>query len=359
MLPRDGLSTRLPPFAGLAGDVKDVLPAPAVAVAASQLFCHPSRLANNYEPGVERVLQEAFLVPGENVVLTVRKAATLPYGEQVPLGWRGRWATRLETWRRGRSIDLGERLAYDARPVFNGNMAHLVQHHLANLGYVRERLGFGAGEVLVILEDRPPPLALQVFALLGYEVLATNLAVMANLVEISLAHFFHLLPFVRCLDIGPWQKDGPRRVFLSRRASRRLRNEAEIEGVLRSDGFEKVYFEDLGILAQWSLLRNASRVAAIHGAGLGSLAFQAARTDGRRARLVEFFSPGFVVNPYRKFMAVLGGRWAGCRGRMTPAVIRDIDRPGQAKAHAFDDFELAPAAVEAALEYIDTGEEAA
>ncbi|HJW25273.1 MAG TPA: glycosyltransferase family 61 protein [Rhodocyclaceae bacterium] len=350
MLPRDRVAIGIP--APAARDLEDVMPVPGVMVPASELLCHPSRLANVYEPEAERVRQRAFLIPGENVVATIRQGIAPPYDRQVPVGWRSRLAARLEALRRGPCFDLGERLAYDARPVFNGNMAHLVQHHLANLGYLRERLGHGPGDVAVILEARPAALAVQVFSLLGYEVVATDLAVQANLAHIAVGQFFHLLPWVRHLDIPGWVADTPARVFISRRDSRRLTNEAEIEARLRERGFEKVYFEDMAIVEQWSVLRNALQVVAIHGAALGCLAFQAARSDGRRARLVELFGAGFVVNPYRKFMAVLGGKWVGCRGRITPEVVRDIDAPGRAKAHAFDDFEVAGSVVDEALEFV-------
>ena len=128
-----------------------------------------------------------------------------------------------------------------------------------------------------------------------------------------------------------------------------------MESLLRANGFEKVYFEDISIIEQWSIMRTANHVAGIHGAALGCLAFQASRTDGQRARLTEFFGPGFVVNPFRKFMAVLGGKWVGCRGRITPDVVRDIDAAARAKAHALDDFELSAEAVVLALEFIDQG----
>ena len=165
------------------------------------LFRHPSRLANTYEPGVERVHQSAFSIPGEDVTLSIGQGTTLSCAEQVSLGLRRRLASRIEALRNGQHIDLKEQLVYDARSVFNGNMAHLVQHHLANSGYLKERLGHGPGEVLVVVDGSPPDLATKVFSILGYEVLKTYLAVTGNLVQIPLEHFFHLLPWVQDLDV--------------------------------------------------------------------------------------------------------------------------------------------------------------
>ena len=197
-------------------------------------------------------------------------------------------------------------------------------------------------------------MAEDVFSLVGYDVVKTDLEVEANLIEVSVEQFFHLLTHVRHLDIGSWVSGCPRKVFISRRGSRRLTNEAEIEASLRAEGFEKVYFENIPILEQWSIMRDATDIIAIHGAALGGLAFQAAREDGLQARLIELFGAGFVVNPFRKFMAVLGGEWVGCRGKITPEVVRDIDEPGRAKSHAFDDFELSFEAIETALRWAGT-----
>src|SRR5262245_53099693 len=259
----------------------------SVFVPASRLFCHPSRLANTYEPGVEVVHQEAFSIPCEEVELSVRHATTLAQVQQIMLGWRGRLAYRLEEFRSGPVLDLKERLVYDARYVFNGNMAHLIQHHLANLGYLRERLGYGPREVVVVLEGRPASMAIQVFSLLGYEVLKTYLPVQANLVDISPANFFHLLPWLRHLAIRWPTTTGPRKIVSSRKNTRRVINEGEVEALLKERGYEKIYFEDIPILEQWSILRHANRMVAIHGAALGCLPFQASRDDGQRAQLLE------------------------------------------------------------------------
>jgi Glycosyltransferase 61 len=313
---------------------------PAVVVPDGNLFCHPSRLANTYEPGVEKIIQNSFIIPRENVRLSIRHGVTLPYAEQIALGWKRRLLTQASLLLGVQSINLHERLAYDTRSIFNGNMAHLVQHHIANLGYLKEQTGYGSTDVTIILDSRPPELAARVFALLGYEVCKTDLPVTANLVEVSSSNFFHLLPWVRHVDVDWLSDDGPKKIFLSRKHTRKLTNESEVEHFLRGHGFQKVYFEDMSIREQWSMMRNANYVVAIHGAALGNLAFQASRTDGRNVNLIELFSSGFVVNPYRKFMAVLGGDWVGCRGRITPQIVEDIDVPGKLKAHAFDDFEL-------------------
>jgi Glycosyltransferase 61 len=326
---------------------------PSAIVPESKLFCHPSRLANTHEPGVEVVHQPAFSIPSEEIGISIKHATTPSQVQQGGLSWRGKLAHRYECFRAGRILDLKERFVYDARNIDNSNMAHLVHHHLAKLGYLKGRHGHDQRDVLVILQGRPASMAVRVFSLLGYEVLRTYLPVRANLVEISRVNFFHLLPWVRYLNINWPSVLGPQKVFISRKETRRLTNEREVEAALRERGYEKIYFEEIPIVEQWSIMRNANHIAAIHGAALGCLAFQSSRPDSQRAQLLELFGAGFVVNPFRKYMAVLGGRWVGCRGRITPEVARDIDLPEKARAHAFDDFELSVRAIEAALNYAD------
>ena len=99
-------------------------------------------------------------------------------------------------------LDLGSRLVYDTRWVYNGNLAHVLQHHAATLGFVRARLGAGPGDILTILEKDAPPLTRQLLNLLGYETLETHRAVRARLVTLQQLKDvpYHLLPFAATLQ---------------------------------------------------------------------------------------------------------------------------------------------------------------
>lgn len=322
---------------------------PAVAVPRSLLYCHPSRIGNVYEPRVDEIVQPELLIPGEAVGLAIRQGVTRDYPHQTRTGLGGRLRTAWEAGWRGRTADLGERLVYDARAYYNGNLTHLIQHHLAKLGYIRARLGHGPEAVTVVLAGKAPALALRTFAAAGYEVHRTNRAVAANLLEVDVREFFHLLPFVAALPIAGWRDDTPARIFIARRGSRRLLNGEEIAARLREQGYERVYFEDLALVEQWSLMKNAREIVAIHGAALGGLAFRGRQPAAWPFRLTEIFGPGFVTNVFRKYVAVLGGSWVGCRGKIRPEIVRDIDDEARIKKHAFDDFEIDPQVIATAL----------
>lgn len=336
-------------------DYIDVTHFPALRVRGSWLFCDPTRLFNTYEPSVYRIWEKPFLSNSQDVTSRIHHGIASP-PEPGRLGRWNRLAARLESLRYSGCLDLGERLAYDARGVDNSNMAHLIHRHLAMLAHFHERSGFGSHDVTVLLQSRGDTMAREVFSLAGYQTIETLRPVRCNQVTVDYSNFMHLLPAIRHLNIEDWVEDGPKRIFISRRNTRRLTNERAIMDFLRARGFETVYFEEIPILKQWSWVRGAKRVVAIHGAALGCLAFQATRDDGPAADLVELFTPGFVVNPYREYQAALGGRWVGCRGRLTPSVIRNVDNPRLFKAHAFDDFHLAIETLDEALQWLDTAD---
>jgi len=323
---------------------------PPIDIPEGRLFCQPSRIANIYKASIEEVVQPRDTIAAETVKLSIAHRRTLPYPQILQVGPGAKARTMLESALRGSTAHLGERLVYDARHIDNNNMAHLIQHHMSALGYIKQKLGHGKNDVTVLLDTKPPALALKVFAELGYEIHCTNRSVSANVVTVEIGEFFQLLPYVRSVEVSGWLTDTPGKIFVSRRESRRLINENEVEALLREHGFEKVYFEDIPLMLQWSMMRNASDVAAIHGAALGCLALHDKVANGRGFRLFEMFGPGFVADCFRKYAAVLGGEWVGCRGRLTPAVVRDIDEARNFKKYAYDDFVLDAHAVRMAVQ---------
>ncbi len=66
--------------------------------------------------------------------------------------------------------------------------------------------------------------------------------------------------------------------------------------------------------------------------------------------LLEIFPPGYTLaRGFREHVAVLGGRWCGVRGRLTPKCLLDTDRNAQPQIRAFDNFDLDHKAVSGAL----------
>lgn len=323
-----------------------------VDIPESRLFCHPSRIGNIYEPGVEEVIQQRSIIPEDELSLSIKRGQTPDYVQLVKGGPGKKWRTWRESLGRRGGYDFGERLIYDARRSFNGNMAHLIHEHMVILGYVKAKLGYGNKDVIVVMDNQAPSLAIKVFSAIGYETCLTNLPVAGNLLSIQLEETRYLLPSLAALDIVGWIESTPPKVFISRKDTRKLVNETDVMAMLNEHGYERYFFDDLSVMEQWSLLRNASSVVATHGAALGCLAFHSCKQEKGPIELIELLSPGLVANVFRKYMAILGGKWVGCRGRLTPEVIRDIDNPSKYKDRAYDDYTLAPSVIKSAMNYL-------
>mgnify|MGYP000193820966 CR=1 FL=1 len=323
-----------------------------VAVPESILFGYPSRISSIYEPAVERVIQKSLTIPDEKVTVFFEHTTLPSYPELRNVGIRSKIYLFNEQRKFGLVEKLGEQLVYDARYIDNNNMTHLIQHHLTALGFINSKLGITCNDVIVLLDRNAPKLAIDVIQLAGYEVLLTSRKVACNSVhvKVNINNFFHLLPYVKCIDIPTIKTSFPDKIFLSRRNTRKLINEAEVDECLCGVGYEKVYFEEISIVEQWSIMKNATNIVAIHGAALGALAF--ADLGNKKLNLLELFSPGLVVNSFRKYVAMLDGNWVACRGEITPQIVRDIDIPAKVKNHAFDDFKVSVESIEEALMYL-------
>lgn len=316
----------------------------------SRIFVDPSRIGNLYNPSVDEIRQPELLIDGGKVDISVGKECVPCYAEIVKNGFRAK-LRRLVTMVQGQTCqNMGESIIYDARYVDNSNPAHLIHDHLATLCFIQKRLSFSKSDIIILLNNAAPGLAIRFFETLGYSTLCTDNSVSGNLIKVEVTDSRYLLPFISSVDFDGWVCTEQSRVFISRKNTRKISNEDSVYGVLKEFGFQRYYFEEISLVEQWSLVKNSSYVCAIHGAALGALAFKAFKPQSDKFGLIEIFSPGLVVDVYRKYMAILGGEWVGCRGKLTPDLIRDIDNLKTYRKHVFDDFFLHPSVVTAALE---------
>ena len=145
----------------------------------------------------------------------------------------------------------------------------------------------------------------------------------------------------------------PRRVFLTRRDSRRLTNEAEIAGHLATLGFETLHAEDLTPLDQLRLLARAEMVVAIHGAAVAPLLYRP--PEAPPARIIELFPVGHITLVWRLVATQVGCRWVGVRGKLRPHHITgglyDLETPFL--RYSTEDFEVDPASIDRAIALMD------
>ena len=326
---------------------------PEVHVPAGAMFCHPSRLTNIYARSVETVMLDPETLPAQEAAVHIVHATTRSVPQYRNVGRRGKARTFIERLSRGKQLDFSERLVYDARWIDNANIAHLFQYHLASLGFATKRLGIRNDQCLVLLEKKSPKFSHELFRMVGYETFETNLPVHANLLrfDINANVPYHLLPFVGELDPGKLDASLPKKIFISRRGSRRLLNESDIVALMTERGFQTVYFEEISLADQWSITRHARSIVAIHGAALGYVATKSAATPSS-FDLLELFSPGLVADCFRKYTAVLGGTWTGCRGKLTPEFLRCVEEGSDPKAMEAEHFELDTSSIERAFAHM-------
>ena len=323
---------------------------PEVHVPGGSMFCHPSRLTNIYVRTIETVTLDPEILPAQEAAIQIKHTTTRSVPQYRNVGRRGQARTFIERLSRGKQLDFSERLVYDARWIDNANIAHLFQYHLASLGFAKKRLGILNDQCLVLLEKKSPKFSHEIFRLVGYETFETNLPVHANLLrfDINANVPYHLLPFVGELDPGKLDNSLPKKIFISRRGSRRLLNEKDVVALMTERGYQTVYFEEMSLADQWSIACHAHSIAAIHGAALGYLASKSAAIPAS-FELLELFSPGLVADCFRKYTAVLGGTWIGCRGKLTPEFLRCVEDGSDPKAMEGDHFELDTSSIERAF----------
>ena len=87
--------------------------------------------------------------------------------------------------------------------------------------------------------------------------------------------------------------DGYERIYIKRRAYRKVINEGEILGILDQYNFKSVALEAMPLKKQLEVFYNAKMIIAPHGAGLANLVFCKPGTT-----IIELFSPSFMEPHY-------------------------------------------------------------
>lgn len=330
---------------------------PRIHVPSASLHGSRSRFVNLYTPAVSRTILPEEIVPSKSVALSTSHGTTPGITKHLQMrgfhaGFRCRTVQLLESFSTGKILDLGQRLTYDARWVSSNNIAHLLQYHAAALGMFKVRLGIEPADCTVVLEKNASSLAHRLIRLLGFEVVETHRPVRATLLTVHQddPHTpYHLLPFASCLMPSCIRAPGISKIYIPRRDSRCILNQAEIDSVARDHGFEKIYLEDFTLEEQLGLTCFADEILAIHGAALGYLCMRSPSLNSPTLLLTEILSPGLVVDVYRKYIAVLGGRWRGCRGTIDSSFMRIVEETSRYKSAAFRNFHLDAVALSACL----------
>jgi len=251
----------------------------------------------------------------------------------------------------------------DLRAYSPGNLSHSIMIHLP--------LALTARAYLLSIKEQAPTLIFptnlpayvhKLFVEIGFELLITDQKVVGKLCEYevsSVVSIRSILPdIIKDLLLGSdFSKELlrrsealPKKVFISRKDTRRLTNEAEVEEVLKQHGYQKIYMEDYDILDQVAMVSLADNIVAIHGAALGPLVFRSL-FDIKPLKFVEIFTPAHMANVYRVLTYQLGGEWIGVRGKLWPKLVEQAYECESSivRQYSLLDFEVCLLSLEKAL----------
>jgi hypothetical protein len=247
----------------------------------------------------------------------------------------------------------GDEYLFDTRHDFfwsDKNVAHL----LCNVAPVFLSLKEQGIKAAAIVKKDVPPVARKIYDLLGVPIFPTSKPVAGKILsgetDRENSIFWRFGCFGRYFDkltFEDYQPNTPERVFISRKGSRRITNEADIDLILKNYGFEKVYFEELSLSDQWSFAKNAKVVVAVHGAAIANLAF-----NRNHVKLIELFHPGFQTRYYRQCISSIHGEWCGVLGQWPADLIRVVDIQKEQRKFAPSDMLIHPDSLLAALDYM-------
>ncbi len=338
----------------------------------SKTFAHATRMADCWRAAPEEIVQPEMRVgPGELHIHVFE-------GSTKHLDIVRRTRNPIKMLHRKQTMDLGGRYVFDTRYEVDSNIGHYIVDTIPKVLAARDAISAEVGEAIAIhavLREGTSRLSRESFANLSIPTLCTEADVVGRIVRIrevapqtwvngtSFSNGGTLVerlpeiyvPFRETMGTTPGAHG---KIFVSRKSSRTIENEAEITSLLKSRGFERYYFEtgELSVLEQWRVMAGAREIVAIHGAGLTPLVFNAhglarPRGDLGGLRIVELHGAGYFVDFNRRLAAVMNAHWCGVRGRISPEIVRDLDDRGGGRVHQSSSFRVDPESLELALRH--------
>jgi len=260
-------------------------------------------------------------------------------------------------------------VSIDLRSYSPQNISHAIMIHMPLALWACEYLSdIGLSKPTLIFPESLPSYVVEIFLTAGFEVYLTNNKVVGPICSFDIDMIIGIRGAMpKVLENGlkntPFSQaildksQGlPKKIFISRKDTRKLVNEESVEEFLSERGFQKVYLEEYGILEQIALVTLADNIVAVHGAALGALALRGVIDSKFRKQLkiVEIFSPGHMTNVYRIIAHQIDAKWVGVRGMLWPGILKQAYTPA-ARAHkfAYTDFTVCLLSLEKAMESID------
>jgi len=331
---------------------------PEASVGAGWLVTPRSYLLDRFTPQCERIFLPSRAVGGGEIRFR-HGPLTASFNSS------GRWQ-RLKGMFRTHAEREEEGVVIDLRQRGPGNWAHFLTNHLPLAFVLMTRAGMDASRVRLVLPASIGAHIISAAELFDLRIVCTDRDVQGQGIAYEVEPWTGLravrrqivqAPEVRKrleqgLKSAPTSAHLPRRVFISRRDTRRLRNGDALARHLAAAGFETLFAEDLTVPDQFRLFEQAEVIVAVHGAALAPLLYRSGKTGP--ARIVELFPPGHVTDVWRVVAAQAGCHWIGVRGHLRPEHLKgayDLRRPFL--RYSLQDFTVDIASVDLALEMLE------
>jgi hypothetical protein len=317
------------------------LPSKSYSIGPMKIFTYPTRLSDSWQAKILEINLPIERITRPEIEISVFDGST------SSLGIEPRNSLRRVYKKFVSPVDMSGEYIFDTRHDLDGNICHVLNNISPALLAIKDR----CPKVTAILSAKATTRGQETYKLLGFPVLCTDKNVNGRVIvapwgrngiyEGWFSSFFGDLAF------EGYTKETPERIFISRRGTRGLINEAEVEQTLQEYGFTKVYFEDISIPQQWSIARNAKVIVGVHGAALASIMFN--RTG---IKLIELFNPGYVTELYRRMTYAIGGNWCAVTGQYPEDIIKELDYNQKPRHFALSPMRIDTTSLRMALEYL-------
>jgi capsular polysaccharide biosynthesis protein len=240
------------------------------------------------------------------------------------------------------------------------NWSHALLFHIPMSHAARQALGT---ELTVLLPANIPSYVVAIFRTFGFPVVATDWAVEGRLCRVTTSNtdivknivgdlIVDLVDQVHAIPPAPGDADLPEKIFVARKGTRAVTNQAEIEAILAPLGYVTVYPERFSPLDQIRMFDRAIDVVGVHGAALAPIAYR--RRSRPPLKLVEILPAAHMTDFHRVILNGVGGKYVGVRGRITVGDAAAAYRFGEPYvANSLSNFEVDPDSLRLALEMIE------
>ncbi len=336
-------------------------------------FAHSTRMADSWTSHSECIIMPEKEVGSNELSVNVFEGNT----DQLRLERPTKNPIRL--LHRYRNLDMNGKFIFDARYEIDTNVGHYIVDTIPKILTVKECLSKKIGrevDIYAILREQPRKMALDVFEALGIPVIATEANIRGSIVSMTgiktkesedkriddggalmVGNLKDIYSNFRKKLIANRATESEK-IFISRKFTRTIENESEINGILSDHGFKRYYFEtgELSIQEQWQIVSQAKEIVAIHGAGMSPLIFNMngiMRESGDLSglRVIELYGAGYFVDWNRRLAAVMNAHWCGVRGKITPQIVRDLDDGKGGRIHESSSFRIDPNTLKLALKH--------